>query len=233
MPVAPRNQLLAGLTPDAYALLAPHLVRVHLAQETVLYEEGAPLATAYLPETAILALATTLEDGTMVETATIGRESALAFLTSIATTVAIRRTFVQFAGEVLVTDVAHVRAAAEQSAEIRNVMMWHAAVSIANMHQAAACNARHSIEQRLARWLLQFHDRAESRHLPLKQEALAQMLGVQRTSVTAAANALQRQGLIAYRRGKLELLDVEKLSRVACECYGKMRLAHEHMPHRG
>lgn len=230
MPVNPRNRLLQSLSPDAYALLAPHLARVHLAQGTVLYEEGAPLTTAYLPETAIIALVTRFDDGTMVETATIGPETGIAFAMSVATTVALRRTFVQLGGEALVANVMHVRTAAERSAEIRDVMIWHAAVSLTNTYQLAACNARHSIEQRLARCLLQFSDRAESLHLPLKQEDLAQKLGVQRTSVTGAASALQRQGLIAYRRGKLEIRDVGGLRRITCECYTKMKRAHDALP---
>ena len=225
-----RNRLLAALSAEAYGHLAPHLCRLALAQDAVLYEEGEPLTKASLPETAIISFVTRMQDGSSVETASVGCEGAIGFVGSLATTVALRRSTVQLPGEAFVIDVNRVREAAARSAELRDVAMWYSAVFIANMHQLVACNARHSIEQRLARGLLQFCDRAESTRLPLKQEFLARMLGVQRPSVSLAANALQRRGVITYRRGKLEIRNATALKDATCECYQKMRRAELDLP---
>ena len=230
MPDNPQNRLLVALSADAYALLKPHLTRVMLEQDAVLYEEGDPLTTAYLPETAVVSFVTRMNDGSVIETASVGREGAIGFVGALATSAAIRRSIVQLSGEALAIHVDRVRDAAAQSREIRDLSMWYSAVFIAHMHQLVACNARHGIEQRLARWLLQFYERASSTQLPLKQEFLAQMLGVQRPTVSLTANALQRRRLITYRRGKLEIRDPAGLRRAACECYQKMRDAESGLP---
>lgn len=221
--VPARNELLAALPPDAAALLAPHLVHVALAGGTVLYEAGAPLDRAYLPETAVLSYVTEMADGSLAESASVGREGAVALVGAASTTVALRRVVVQVAGEAFALDVARVREAAERSAAFRDLLMWHSAVFQSVTFQLVACNARHTIEQRLARWLLQCRDRTGASHWSLKQDALARVLGVQRPGISLAAAALRRAGLIEHGRGSIEIRDADGLGGIACECYATMR----------
>jgi CRP-like cAMP-binding protein len=107
-----------------------------------------------------------------------------------------------------------------RSASMRTVMLHYAHAFFNQVAQSAACNQFHSIEQRCCRWMLMTHDRMQSDEFLLTQEFLAMMLGVQRTGVTVAAGALQRTGLIHYRRGNVTIVDRRGLIRRSCECYG-------------
>lgn len=231
MPENHRNHLLAALSPAALALLAPHLTRVRLAQGDVLYEEGEVLARTYFPETAIVSFVTRLEEGGATECAVVGREGAIGFVGRACVNVALRRKVVQLGGEALVMNAARVGEAVEASPEILAMSRWTSAVFQSQVLQLVACNARHTVEQRLARWLMQVYDRADGRRWPLTHEFLAEMLGVQRASVSHAAGALQRQALITYHRGRLEVRYPEQLRAVCCECYERMRTAR-HLPRR-
>ena len=95
--------------------------------------------------------------------------------------------------------------------------------------QSTACNAVHSVEQRLARWLLMAHDRVGTDEFLLTQEFVAQMLGVRRTSVSLVAGTLQKAGLINYRRGNIHLVDIEQLEQSACECYETVKGHYERL----
>ena len=114
---------------------------------------------------------------------------------------------------------------AEQSADFRTTLIRHEQTLFAQAQQSAACNASHSVEARLARWLLWTRELSGSDTLGLTQEFLAQMLGVRRTSVSLVANTLQNAGLIRYRRGRIEITDLEGLRAASCECYGRVKIA--------
>jgi CRP-like cAMP-binding protein len=132
---------------------------------------------------------------------------------------ALFRGVVQIAGAAVRIGVEPLRVAAAGHPSILDVVIRYAQFTEAQLHQSAACNAVHSIEARLCRWLLTCEDRTGDHILPLTQEFLAMMLGVQRTSVTMAAQALHRQGLIEYRRGRITVLDRPGMERASCECY--------------
>ena len=110
-----------------------------------------------------------------------------------------------------------------KASSFRAKLARHEQFLLAQAQQSAACNAAHTLEERLSRWLLRCHDLLDSDDIPLTQEFLAEMLGVRRTSVTLVASALQKSGLIQYRRGHIRLLDLESLKDCACECYGTIR----------
>jgi CRP-like cAMP-binding protein len=126
---------------------------------------------------------------------------------------------VQIAGEASVLDLSHLRKIAERSTIFRTTLIRHEQLILVQAQQSAACNVSHTLEARLARWLLRCRDLMASDSLELTQEFLGQMLGVRRTSVTLVASTLQQAGMIRYRRGHIHILDAESLQEAACECY--------------
>jgi CRP-like cAMP-binding protein len=136
---------------------------------------------------------------------------------------------VQLAGRASVVDVGHVRSLAAGSVGFRTMLMRHEQFVMAQAQQSAACNASHTVEARIARWLLRCRDLAGSDDIALTQEFLAEMMGVRRTSVSLVANALQQAGLIKYRRGHIRLLDVGGLQASACECYETVKKHSERL----
>ena len=120
-------------------------------------------------------------------------------------------------------NVVHLREAAAKSRFLRKTFVKHAEFVFVQAQQSVACNATHTLEARLARWLLRARDLAGVDVLQLTQDFLGQMLGVQRSSVSGVANALQQAGLIRYRRGRIEIIDLQGLTETSCECYGAVK----------
>jgi CRP-like cAMP-binding protein len=164
-----------------------------------------------------------LKTGEEIEIAAIGREGAVGTKIGLQLQLAFAKAIVQLPGSALRISLAKFQDAARESLAITHLSTCANDVVIANLQQSAACNAMHSVEERLARWLLHARDRYESDELPLTQEFVSMMLGVRRTTVSLAAHALQNAGLVRYRRGKLGITDREALEAVSCECYGAVR----------
>jgi len=199
----PRNRLLASLQPDDRRRLAPHLERMHLERGAVLFDAGQAIGHVWFPEDAVVSLTVAMADGGSAEAATVGREGAVGLVSALGGGRAAGRAVVQVPGDLLRLPLAALRPAFEASPPLRDACLRHADALLAQVLQGCACAALHPVEARLCRWLLQLQDRAGgAAALPLTQEFLAEMLGVHRTSVTMAALALQRAGLIAYRRGR-------------------------------
>ena len=129
----------------------------------------------------------------------------------------------------MILDVQRLRKVAEASAAIRTTLVRHEQVLLAQAQQSAACNASHTVEARMARWLLRCRDLSGSDTLPLTQEFLAEMLGVRRTSVSLVAGTLQRAGLITYRRGHIQITDLEGLRDASCECYATVKAQYDRL----
>jgi CRP-like cAMP-binding protein len=214
-----RNRLLASFGEPALAALSPHIREIALSVGRVVAEPGEPVEHVYFPSSGVVSIITLLEDGRRVESLTVGREGAVGLLPAFGEPTWASRGLVQIAGGALRIDAVALRAAADDHASILDVVLRYAQVTEAQLHQSAACNALHEIEARLCRWLLTCEDRVGDNVLPLTHEFLGMMLGVQRTRVTTAAQALQRQGLIEYRRGLITVLDRAGIQRAACECY--------------
>jgi CRP-like cAMP-binding protein len=221
--MAYRNRLLSILPPEDLALLSPHFTAVSLDQGEVLIEEGGCFDQVLFVEGGVISFLTVMRDGTAVESVSVGREGAIGLGSSASTGVAMRRAVVQIAGEALAIDAGRMRDAFQASAAVRRMTLHYTAIMLSQVLQSAACNARHTVEARLARWLLTNCDRVEGRQLHFKHEYLAEMLGVQRTSVTLAARAMQQAGLIQYSRGVIVVTDRDGLLEVSCECYGVIR----------
>lgn len=218
------NHLLASLPPDVYEKLAPHLKQVSLKQGQMLQEPGEMIQEIYFPIDCLLSITITMSDGAIVETGIIGCREMLglnAFLGGRETTHT--EYTVQIAGSAIKADARMWRKEFDCNPELRNILLSYAQAFIVQVSQTAACNRTHLLEQRLARWLLEAHDRINSDELRLTHEFIAIMLGVRRAGVTQAAQNLQDKGLIRYNRGHIHILNQSGLEAFSCECFRTVR----------
>jgi CRP-like cAMP-binding protein len=226
---SPQNRLLAALDAEDQELLAPRLTAVTLDKGALLYDPGDMIDTVYFPDDCVISLMTLMESGAAIESAAIGREGALGLMASVSPRASLSRAIVQVGGRARRISAPHLHRAWEQSAQIRDLVDRHTEALFAHAIHSVACNALHSVEARFCRWLLSCHDRIDTNTISLTQEFLADMLGVQRTTVTVVARALQAAGLIRYRRGVVDILDRAGLEAIACECYGAVRRTYERL----
>lgn len=217
------NHFLDSLNAGDLRALRPHIVAVNLTRNAVLDEAGQPIAFVYLPVDSILSVLTVMRTGAQVESRTIGRESGYGLLQALGSPISFERMIVQVGGSAWRLPLAEMRQAALASPSLVQAIVHHAQASIVQASQNSACNSLHPAEQRLCRWLLLTQDRLGSSVLPLTQEHLSVMLGVQRTTVTAIATQLQERGAISYVRGKITVLQRDALERCACECYAAIQ----------
>ncbi len=224
-----QNRLLATLDAENVQLLASRLSPIMLDKGVVLYEPGDMVDMVYFPDDCVISLMTLMDSGAAIESATIGREGALGLMTAVSPRQSLSRAIVQVAGRARRISAPHLRRAWEQSAQVRDLVDRHNEALFAHAIHSAACNALHSVEARFCRWLLSCHDRIDSNTVSLTQEFLADMLGVQRTTVTVVARALQAAGLIRYSRGVVDILNRAGLEAIACECYGAVRRNYERL----
>jgi CRP-like cAMP-binding protein len=214
------NRLLGLLPPRDYERLRPHLQRIALAYRQSLYRAHKPIEFVYFIETGVGSLVNTMANGEAAEVGTIGNEGAVGLPLVLGDDRAPTSVYVQVPGVGLRMKAALLQKELARSASMRAVMLRYAHAFFNQVAQSAACNHFHSLQQRCCRWLLMTHDRMHSDEFLLTQEFLAMMLGVQRTGVSVAAGALQRAGLIRYKRGNVTIVDRGGLKRRSCECYG-------------
>jgi CRP-like cAMP-binding protein len=214
------NALLAAMKPQDRALIEPHLEALEIRRGDVLFEPGEDVVTTYFPLAgSMISLVLAMKDDRVIEVATIGQEGAVGGIVSAGHKPAFARMVVEIGGTALHLATDRLEDAKKKSHNLRDLFSRYADVLLAQTLQSVACNALHTIEERCSRWLLTTQDRVPTRDLPLTQEFLAELLGVQRTTVSAAAQALQRKGLIRYRRGQITIADRAGLEEAACECY--------------
>ena len=214
-----RNRLLASLPAEDYGLIAPHLTPVELERGRLLYDPGDPIETVYFPQDGVISLMTLMENGAAIESATIGREGAMGLMAAVSPRLSLSRVIVQTPVKATRIGAAALHEAWEKSPAIRDLVDRHTEALFGHAIQSVACNALHAVEARFCRWLLTCHDRISTDTIALTQEFLADMLGVQRTTVTAVARSLQDKGVIRYRRGVVDIIDRQALEAIACECY--------------
>jgi CRP-like cAMP-binding protein len=213
------NRLLGALEPSSRKRIEPHLEPVRLKLGAVVCDAGGLLKHAYFPEGAVLSLLTVLENGSAIETANIGREGAFGLFAAMYSRVSFNRCMVQLEGGMVRCPIELLQSEFKASEHARNLFVSYSETLLSQVQQTVACNALHSTEERMCRWLLMMHDRAEGESLPYTHEFLSQMLGANRKSVTLAAQALQTAGLISYRRGRIQIVDRAGLEQASCECY--------------
>jgi len=214
-----RNQLLGAFNLDARDRIRSHLRPVTLKLGAVVCEAGGLLEHAYFPAGSVLSLLTVLENGSAIECANIGREGAFGIFSAMYSRVSFNRCIVQLEGPMVRCPIEPLRLEFERSEHMRNLFVSYSETLLSQIMQSVACNALHTVEERMCRWLLMMHDRADGEFLSYTHEFLAKILGANRTSATLAAQSLQNRGLIRYRRGMMQIQERAGLEKASCECY--------------
>ncbi len=220
MPIKPtENRLLAALSAAELKRMRPHLEPVSMALGQVVYESGRLLDHVYFPTSSIVSLLYVLEDGSSAEIAVVGNEGLVGISLFMGGETTPSRAVVQSAGQALRLAARYLRAEFGRAGSMQHLLLRYTQSLITQMAQTAVCNRHHSVDQQLCRWLLLSLDRLPSDELVMTQELIANMLGVRREGVTAAAGKLQKAGVIDYARGRIKVLDRPKLEAMSCECY--------------
>lgn len=213
------NRILARLPRREYARLLPDLSPITLESGQILYEPGSVMQWAYFLETASVSILFLADDGTSIEVSSVGREGIVGVPIVLKSHAAPYRIVVQGPGTASRMKADVLRREFDRCGALHKSLLHYVHTLIVQLSQSSVCNRFHTTRERLCRWLLASHDRARSNELKSTQEFLSQMLGVNRGSASEAASALQRAGLIRYRRGRITVLNRSGLEAVACECY--------------
>ncbi|WP_159716288.1 Crp/Fnr family transcriptional regulator [Geminicoccus flavidas] len=221
-----QNRLLVTLSPAEQELLLPGADVVELEAGTLLVDSGDDVVSTYFPLLGMMAtLVLVMADGSVAEATTIGREGAIGGVVSAGHKPAFARAIVQLPGSCLRIDTARLEAAKAKSPRLHDLFARYADALLAQVLQSVVCNALHPLDQRCCRWLLSAMDRAGSDELEITQELLAQMLGVQRTTMTRTLRDLGQRGLIRQARGRIIIHSHEGLEAAACDCHASV---HRH-----
>jgi CRP-like cAMP-binding protein len=217
------NRLLGALETACRKRIDPHLEPIKLKLGTIVCEAGGVLKHAYFPQGSVLSLLTVLENGSAIETANIGREGAFGLFAAMYSRASFNRCLVQLEGAMVRCPIELLQSEFKRSEHVRDLFVSYSETLLSQVQQTVACNAMHTTEEKMCRWLLMMHDRADGEALPYTHEFLSHMLGANRKSVTLAAQSMQTAGLISYRRGKIQVLDRPGLEKASCECYAIVR----------
>ena len=223
------NRLLAKVAKDEADRLLARAEVVDLPLSFVLIEPNKRIEHIYFPVTLLGSLVTILEDGSSVESGTIGREGMSGIPVILNADRTPMETVVQVPGQAIRIPSSHVKKIFDEGGSLYKLLNQYIHTIFIIASQSAACNRRHSIEQRLARWLLMSSDGVGSNEVGITQNFLAVMLGVRRSGVTEAALKLQGDGLIRYTRGSVTITDRKGLEKVACECYHMAKSEYERL----
>lgn len=223
------NQLLARLPAESREGLLSRLKRVQIAAGGILCEPRQPLEAVHFPLSCVFSSLVVMEDGSAVEGSTTGNEGMVGVWLMADEPAGPHRIIQQVEGESLAMPVDEFRHALREYAGLRQLLERYSLMLLYQAGQNAACNVRHTVEERMCRWLLTCADRAGKEELSLTQEFLSIMLGVRRQSVNLTAGVLQRAGFISYRRGGVRILDRAGLEGAACECYRVTRAMYDRM----
>ena len=213
------NRLLGALEPVSRKRIDPHLEPVEFKLGDMVCDAGGLLKHAYFPQGSVLSLLTVLENGAAIETANIGREGAFGLFAAMYSRVSFNRCIVQLEGHTVRCPIQVLQYEFKNSEHVRDLFVSYSETLLSQVQQTVACNAMHTTEERMCRWLLMMHDRAGGEALPYTHEFLSHILGANRKSVTLAAQAMQNAGLISYRRGTIQVMDRLGLEKASCECY--------------
>lgn len=217
------NLWLASLDAKDRKRIEPHLQETPFERGQMLYDAGQAVSDVWFPLSGVVSLMTILDDDRMIETAAIGREGLIGVTCGPMNARAASRAITQTAGSAACCSSEVFSEALEKSEAMRLSLARYTEALFAQVQQTAACNAQHRLDERLARWLLTLHDRADGDAFQLTQADIAGMLGVRRATVSEVGAQLEDKGLIRRGRGKVEVLDRDALEAAACGCYGMMR----------
>ena len=219
----PTNRLLAGLPKVEWLRLCALCEIVDLELGELLFGEDHSLDYLYFPQNCVVSTVTAFEDGTHAESATTGREGVISVATLLGDQHAAFRNIVQIPGSAIRVPARAMRDSNLDLPQLSRELRAYIQVFVIQVLQSVACNSKHNVRQRCARWLLMCHDRVEGDDFEITQEFLGDMLGVSRTAVGAAIRRFAQAGWFSYRRGRVTVRDRNALQHAACECYGRVR----------
>jgi len=215
-----RNRLLATLPSDVYAAVVRDIRMIKVNVGETLHDSGVRIDHVYFPNNGVYSVTNEMRDGALVEVATVGFEGMLGANVFLGDAAAAGRTFQQVPdGPLAKMPVGRFTKLTAEPGAFRTAVGRYVQASLLQIMQCTACNALHDIKQRCARWLLQTQDRVDVDEFPLKHEFLSIMLGTTRPHVTKVLGALQRDGAISTRYGRINVIDRKKLEKISCECY--------------
>jgi CRP-like cAMP-binding protein len=220
----PHNRLLLALPARNLKQLMPELEHIPCQHGQVLMDADSPLDHVFFPDSGVVSVVAVYADGSIIEMATIGREGCTGMQAVFGDKKSSVRLLVQISGSAAKMSRAAFTRAIESMPSFRSLIHAHVQAFLEQVLVSVACNGAHSLKERLARWLLMMRDRSDDDALPITQDLLAEMLGVQRPTITNAARELERAGLIARGRRQVTILDRQGLTKASCECY---QLVHE------
>jgi CRP-like cAMP-binding protein len=223
VPDWPRNRLLLALPSSNLKQLMPELEQIRCRPEQVLMDVDSSLDHIFFPDIGVVSVVAVYANGSVIEMATIGREGCTAVQAVLGAKSSSVRLLVQIPGSAAKMSRAAFTRAMGSMPSFRNLMYAYAQAFLEQVLVSVACNGAHSLQERLARWLLMMRDRGDDDALEITQSLLAEMLGVQRPSITNAAHELERGGLIARGRRQITILDRQGLMAASCECYQLVR----------
>jgi CRP-like cAMP-binding protein len=218
----PKNRILARASRVDLEDLRPRLREVELEHGRVIAESRERVHQVYFPREGILSCVVELEDGPAIESGMIGNDGVFGATQALDGRLSLHKVVVQVPGWATVVDADHLKAVTQSSPDLLALLIKYDQFFLGQVQQTSACNAMHSVQQRMCKWLVRMYDLVGT-ELPLTQEFLAQMMGVRRTSVTEVATQLQKEGLISYRRGKMNIVSIDLVQQRACECYKTVR----------
>lgn len=215
----PDNAFLNILAPKLFEQLSGQLTEIDLELGAYLHHNDDKIDWVYFPETSLMSLVAASPIGERVETTMVGNEGASGLMEVCGSQVSSVDCVVQVDGKAWRAPAAFCRTLAQTDQEFSAAAWRLAELQLVESRQSTLCQAMHPVEQRFARWMCESVERCGGRNpLPMTQEFLAAMLGVQRTTVSSFASALQRKGMINYRRGRVEIVDRDGLEALACNC---------------
>jgi CRP-like cAMP-binding protein len=223
------NHLLAALPQSALLRWLPQLERAELPLGAVLYESGSRMGHVYFPTTAIVSLLYVMESGASAEIAVVGNEGIVGISLFMGGESTPSRAVVQSGGEGFRLNGQTVKDEFSHSPAVMHLLLRYTQALITQMVQTAACNRHHSLDQQLCRCLLLGLDRLQGNDLVMRQELIANMLGVRREGVTEGARRLQKLGLIRYVRGNITVRDRKRLEQRTCECYAVVKKEYDRL----
>lgn len=221
--LAVRNDILRALLNSEYRHLRPKLEQVDLRLGEIVYAADQRIDHVYFPETAVVAMIDTVEDGSTVEVGIIGREGMVGINIFLGCLVTPDKAVVQIAGSAMRMKTDDLRKELRFGSPLQLLLLRYTQALLAVISQSVACSQHHTVTQRFARWLLTMHDHAESNEFEMPHRSIAALLGARREGVTEAAGRFQAAGLIAYSRARIRVLDKAGLKKKSCECYRFMR----------
>ncbi len=226
MPESPKpsdNRLLAALSVEVRDRLIPQLELCTLPLGQVIYESGDTLKHVYFPTDSIVSLLYLMGNGASAEISVVGNDGLVGISLFMGGESTPSRAVVQSAGFAYRLPARELKQEFARNGDMLQLLLRYTQSLITQMSQTAVCNRHHTVDQQLARWLLLSLDRLRGNQLNMTQELIANMLGVRREGVTEAAGKLQKQGVIEYRRGRIQVLDRPKLEKLSCECYAVVK----------